>query len=137
MKTELRAAFERAEVEISTYKNPDTTSFKVAIQPVLAALGHPNFLKSARIDSLDIDEETVTIDITYSCLACVSTAQVSFPEAVLDSADPVTDATRYRILTALADQEEALRDAEKRMQESRATIEILRRELTVLGDTQS
>ena len=133
METSLRKAFERTEVEIATFKNPDTTPFEVAIQPVLAALGCPNFLKGANIDFLEIDEGTVRINITYSCRGCLSTDQVSFPEAVLDSADPVREATHYRLMAAIAEQEEALHVAEKRVQESKSKLEILRRELMALS----
>jgi hypothetical protein len=79
----------------STFRNPDLDEWRRAIDPVLKAAGE-DVVGNDTVTRLDLDEQGLYIETSYSIRCCPMSNDMHLPLHVLTSADPLSAAQKHK-----------------------------------------
>lgn len=101
MKMNTREFVEQASHDISTYKNPAIDECKNILNEILCAakLGD---IKHDKIESLDVYEDEVHIETSWSARGCENSSSYEFPTSILDAEDYIKAATIWGLNRLIA-----------------------------------
>lgn len=95
-----------AEYKVGHLRHPNLDAFRVAVDPVLAALGRCG-VGGDHVESIYVDDDHVNIMTSYSCRGCSNTNDMTIPMEIIEAENPVRAATeltlRKKLKSAVAD----------------------------------
>lgn len=110
MTQSLRQLFDTAYFAVSRYKGPDITEFQTLLDKILAAAAIGR-CEHCCIESLDEDEDEVTVVVSWSSRGCENTSTYTFPSSILDDVNPVDAARIWGIQKQITEVEAEVKDA--------------------------
>ena len=119
----LNLTFEAAK-EVSTYRSPDLSAWRAAIDPVLIAAGLTT-IGSDCVEDIEIGEDTLYIRTSYSVRCCAQTNDIRIPVFILETNNPVQAATLYRLGNELKDARSRLASAQRNVVEYSEKVAVL------------
>lgn len=125
-----------AEEAVTTYRHPDIRDWIEAIDPVLAATGEPGIGRDS-VDSVNVSDGVLTITTSYSVMNCPDSSTCSLPVTILQAADPIQAAKRYKLEEAVVRAKSDLGDAQRLVASRAANLEKLEAELACVRETES
>ena len=113
-----------AESQVEIYKNPDIDEWRVAIDPVLRAVGQPTVGQDT-VESICLDRSELSITTSYSVRCCDQTNYIRLPLNILKAEDPVKAANLFRLKNAIETVKLDILHAERMIYKRKETLEAL------------
>lgn len=117
-----------AQDAIETYKSPDIREWIAAIDPVLEAMNSLTIGKDY-VEYIRIGQKDLDITTSYTVRNCRNTNDISLPISILRSANPIREATMFRLTHAIAKNKEAIASAQRIVESRTAELKQLEAEL--------
>ncbi|QIG73780.1 hypothetical protein PP935_gp005 [Rhizobium phage RHph_N34] len=91
---------EDAQYQIRTFRHPQIDEFEEKMSEILMA-GERGSLKYDKVVSIDIHNDELVINTTYSVRCCEQTGEYKIPMKVIKSADPIYEMKLYSLNKAV------------------------------------
>lgn len=130
--TPLRNLFDDAEIQVDRYKSPDIDDFKQAMSDVLEAAGEGS-LMSDKVESIcELSwngQKYIEIETSWSARSCLQTSTYRLPSFIIDSEDPIREATKWKLEKSKNETESKLKQAQADVIRYTAKLDELNTEL--------
>ena len=103
-----------AEKEINTYRHADIDKWAKAIDPVLEAASECTIGNDC-VEDIQVSDTELSIRTSYSVRCCAQNNDMTLPIIILESADPILAATKYRLERELSNTRHEFKLAQDRL----------------------
>lgn len=115
MTTPLRKLFDDAEIQVDRCKSPDIGDFTQAMSAVLEAAGEGSLMHD-KVESISEHswngQMYIEIETSWSARSCIQSSTYRLPSFIIDSEDPIREATNWRLEKAKNEAESKLKQAQ-------------------------